>query len=150
MKYTTVAKFRRKVDQYFASISTEEMLPNGYTVRVWLRPPSIAGLMRFLGIRRRETWAEYKRRPGYDEVCEDASLVIEEYNIERSYEKDSARGAIFNLQANYGYSEKHEVEVGEKTREVMQEGASLSEKLAAIRSAAALIGGEDADDGQRD
>lgn len=51
------------------------------------------------------------------------------------------QGIIFNLQNNYGWRQKQEVELGDKTRKSIQtEGMSLQDKLAAIAAARESIG----------
>ena len=45
----------------------------------------------------------------------------------------SVQGLIFNLQNNFGWKQKQEVELGRDTRESMKHAATYHEKLAMLR-----------------
>lgn len=101
---------------------------------VWIEPPSIMGLCLFLGLHR-STFLRYGDMNGDDEESERfrntvtrARGRVEAYNISRLEDKSAARGAIFNLQNNFGWSEKKEVELAEKTREAVTYGAGMTMK----------------------
>ena len=101
---------------------------------VWIEPPSIVGLCLYLGIHR-STFFRYGELDGEDEESERfrntvtrARGRVEAYNISRLEDKSAARGAIFNLQNNFGWAEKKEVEMGEKTREAVTYGAGMTMK----------------------
>ena len=44
------------------------------------------------------------------------------------------QGIIFNLQNNYGWKQKQEVELGKDTRESMKHAVTYHEKLALLRA----------------
>lgn len=101
---------------------------------VWIEPPSIMGLCLYLGLHR-STFLRYGEMNGEDEESERfrntvtrARGRVEAYNISRLEDKSAARGAIFNLQNNFGWAEKKEVEMGEKTREAVSHGAGMTMK----------------------
>ena len=101
---------------------------------VWIEPPSIISLCLFLGIHR-STFLRYGEMDGDDKESERfrntvtrARGRVEAYNISRLEDKSAARGAIFNLQNNFGWSEKQEVEFGDKTREAVTYGAGMTMK----------------------
>ncbi|MBP3633157.1 MAG: hypothetical protein J6J43_01120 [Oscillospiraceae bacterium] len=99
---------------------------------MWTEPPSIMGLCMFLGIHR-TTFYRYGEMDGDDEESQRfrntvtrAQGRVEAYAISKLEDKSAARGAIFNLQNNFGWSEKKEVEMGEKTREAVAYGAGMT------------------------
>lgn len=73
------------------------------TVTKWLRPPSMAGLMLYLGISR-ETWSNYAGLDGYKDVVERARARMEDYWTTLLAGK-RARGAKFALTCCYGWRE---------------------------------------------
>lgn len=81
----------------------------------FLIPPSVGGLCAYLGIHR-STWAQWCDQKEYSAITTEASekmqLWLEEQLLTRSG-KD-VRGIVFNLQNNYGYSEKKHLELGER------------------------------------
>lgn len=142
--YNTPAKLEKAARHYFDSISYYEeserlnALGQHLRYRVWMESPSISGLCLHLGFDRR-TWANYsdaKINPELAPVCAWAKFVIEQYLYEKSLTENN-RGAIFNLQNNFGYSEKREVEMGRQTRAIAaKNGMTMDEKLKLIREAA--------------
>ena len=179
-KYTA-KQFREACRRYFVKITTLvpmvdalgqnvlDIAGNPVVRMAYAIPPTISGLCLELKIDRR-TWQNYadpeKNRTAkeeaegkpsaYSEVCDDVRLRIEAYLEEQLLIREkSLQGIIFNLQNNYGWSERHQhsqtIEVGEKTREVMAQNLTMDEKFALIREAAAEIAetddhGEEADD----
>ncbi len=68
------------------------------------RPPTMAGLARFLGFATRKSLWDYKNQyPVFREIIEWALLRIEEYSEERLFDREGNRGAEFNLRANFGW-----------------------------------------------
>ena len=154
-KFTSKKKLAEAVDGYFKSISKTgfrqgiggEMIKADsgvyYTETVYLEPPTVTGLCLYLGIDRR-TWANYcdeKLHPEFSEVTNLARMKFEGYlEKELLTRQKSLQGIIFNLQNNYGWSEKKEVEIGRETRESMERSEmSVSDKVAAILEAARQI-----------
>lgn len=165
--YKTPAALQRKVNAYFESISVgkklTEWVPTGELTQkgrpileerdvldregqpIWalryIVPPRITALCIYLGISRR-TWELYasdeEHYPGYGEVCEDARLRIEDYLAQESLTREKGlQGVLFNLQANYGWRERRELELGHETRRAIStEHMTMAEKLALIREAA--------------
>ena len=136
-KYTPLG-LRRSVDRWFDSISrvvtvtepvdTGERDEKGHIIYEqqevqnragetvcrleYVIPPTIGGLCRAMGISR-ETWAEYGRHDEYAEAVENARDRIQAYLEEELMTRSGkdVKGVMFNLQANYGMSEKYEVEM---------------------------------------
>ena len=169
-KYTS-GQFREACKRYFTKITTLVPMvgPDGDNLRdiagnvvirkAYAIPPTISGLCLELHIDRK-TWLNYSdpeknrtakeeaegRPSAYSEVCDNVKLRIEAYLEEQLLIREkSLQGIIFNLQNNYGWSEKHQhsqvVELGEATRRAMGQTLTMDERLAVIREAAAEITG---------
>jgi hypothetical protein len=171
-KYTS-GQFREACKRYFVKITTlvpvvdalgqnvRDIAGNIMTRKAYAIPPTISGLCLELHIDRR-TWQNYadpeKNRTAKEEeagapsaysmVCDDVKLRIQAYLEEQLLTREkSLQGIIFNLQNNYGWSERHQhsqtVEIGEKTREVMAQNLTMDEKFALLREAAMELGEAD-------
>lgn len=146
-KFNKKDDLRKAVDAYFDSISRHRFLTeaDGEEIRndagdavvviEWLVPPSETSLCMKLGITKK-TWCNYAHNDKLKAVVEYAKARIEEYLEQQLMTRKNVRGIIFNLQNNYGWREKTEVEVGEQTRKQMTPAMTLDEKLAAIAAAA--------------
>ena len=155
--------FKTACRKYFASISrivtVNEMIPTGQrdrdgheiTVPVPIKnfageeikkvefavPPTITGLCRYLHITR-HTWESYSEDEDFRDICDEVRERLREWNEEQLLTRPGkdVRGIIFNLQNNYGYSEKQELELGPAAASTIQtasmtmaEKAELLEKL---------------------
>ena len=149
-KYTKKS-LREAVDRYFRSISrtipardlTGAVIRNddGEEIMVvqFVIPPSISSLCLFLGIDR-STWQNYADQELHPEFCgvtADARARIEAYLEEQLLTREKGlQGIIFNLQNNYGWKQKQEVELGKETRRTMEaENMKISEKMEYIAAA---------------
>lgn len=108
----------------------------------YLVPPSITGLCLFLGISR-ETWRKYSQDKRKSRVCEKAKMRVEVYLQQKLLEKDSARGAQFALEYNFGWKERREISTDEKTQQALT-AASMStrEKAELMRELGWTLPGE--------
>ena len=116
-------------------------------VRKYATPPSISGLCLDLGIDR-STWQNYadaRLHPEMKAVTEEARARIEVYLEEELLtRRKGVQGIIFNLQNNYGWKQKQEIELGADTRKQMAGyNVSLDEKLALIVDARSALAEED-------
>ena len=162
-KYENPKELGRAIERYFRSISrcveardlTGAPLLNddGEPVEVidYIRPPSISALCLYLGIDR-STWQNYcdpKLHPEFAQATSRARARIEAYLEEQLLTREKGlQGIIFNLQNNYAWRQRQEVELGEDTRKAAQVSSmSLEEKLAVIAQAAKEYPAGDADDG---
>jgi hypothetical protein len=112
----------------------------------WVEPPSLTALCLYLGIDR-ATFARYGTpdpdNPDSERFCNTVTRArgrVEAYLESRLEDKSAARGAIFNLQQNFGWKEKREVELGPQTQSAMAVGAglqglSMAEKIAMLKDA---------------
>lgn len=136
-KYTKKS-LQTAVDGYFASISRNGD-GNAWTAE-YKRPPTVSGLCLYLGIDR-STWQNYadrKLHPEFAEITAYARMRMEAYLEEQLLTREkNVQGLIFNLQNNYGWREKREVELGQETRRSVAESAqagnmSIAEKMALL------------------
>lgn len=162
-KYTPAA-LRKAVSAYFASISRTKTVAEavdsgrrddkGHVIYDYIPvrndageeiktteyviPPTEGDLCLYLGIHR-ATWARWADRETYPElaeIVEDVRDRLYAWNARQLLERDGkdVRGIIFNLQNNYGYADRTEVELGEKTRELRAQELTMEEKLEYIRA----------------
>lgn len=177
-KYGSALALRRAVGVYFDSISrmapVQEMVYTGQVTQKgapimeprdvkgpdgspvmhmeYLVPPSEAALCLALGISMR-TWENYQdeaRYPGYGAVIQGAKLRIMAYLVEQSMVREKGlAGILFNLSANYGMSEKRELELGQETRRAMTaDNMTMDEKLALVRRAAEAAAAVETEEGE--
>lgn len=118
-KYTPEA-FSRAVDKYFKSISYETVVSRvgggelhsraGKPIKdiLFAIPPTLSGLCAALEISR-DTFASYAGDKAYSDICQYAREVVESY-LERELltRTKGIEGVKFNLQNNFGWSDKHE------------------------------------------
>ena len=103
----------------------------------WTEPPSVIGLSLFVGVDRATLW-RWKEAPGKKpseltpaekRICNILTRAwgrVEAYLTERSEDKNAARGAIANLQANFQWKKRSEVGLSEETTEALKETAQLT------------------------
>ena len=104
---------------------------------IWIRPPSIIDLCLYLGVDRTTfyRWCNPDGEPEgeEEEFCNIATRArgrIEAYLTARTEDKNAARGAIANLEANFGWKRKKEIGLDEQTqRAVAMTAMTTEEKL---------------------
>lgn len=162
-KYDTKKQLSNAIEKYFRSISTEIVLKglDGREIisedgkpmkkRIYPTPPSISGLCLHIGIDR-STWQNYCQREEFKTVCENARLRIEAYLEEQLLTREkNIQGIKFNLQHNFSWKERAEIDLGKETREsVAISNMSMEEKMVLIKTAKGMMPGtlaaEDAED----
>lgn len=135
-KKYNAGRLKKAVEEYFRSISRHVTVTESYatgrndeqghmiyaerpvlndlgkeTKRLeYIIPPSVGGLCMHLGISR-DTWAEYQRAEETKTVCKEAKDRLLAWNEEQLLTRSGkdTKGIIFNLQANYDYSERIDV-----------------------------------------
>lgn len=165
-KTYTAKELEEAVDRYFRTISRSEVMTErverviGGEIKVeefevrndngepvmrtkWLQKPKLTSLYLFLGIDK-STWSRYadaKENPKHAKICEYAKLRCEEYLEDLVITKEKGvQGVIFNLQYNFGWKERHEIDIGANARAAsLTAGMSAAEKIALIREAAELV-----------
>lgn len=135
-KYKTALAFAKKVDEYFNSISrtviASEMVDTGkcdqkgrpiyekqpiyndngdeIKIREYIVPPSISSLCLYLGISR-QTWDNYSNTEEFLDTATHARARVEAYlESELNSRVKGIEGIKFNLQNNYGWKEKMQVD----------------------------------------
>lgn len=107
------------------------------TETIWIEPPSIIGLCMAIGVDRTTfyRWCNPGDEPdeGEKEFCNIATRArgrIEAYLTAKTEEKCAARGAIANLEANFGWKRRKEIGIDEQTqRAVAMTAMTTDEKL---------------------
>lgn len=154
------------IDKYFRSISymrrvkdpdTGEFLTddNGEYIKTlyYFKAPARAALCVDLGIDK-VTLSHYgdpERNPDLAPIVAEAMAKLESYlETELNGRETQINGVKFNLENNYGWRQKSEIELGEETRKAAAPALSLSEKIAAIATAQAIITAQGNGDGASD
>lgn len=155
-KYDSAEKLRKDVEKYFKSITrtitmTEKKstgvkdkdghwiyedvpiknaLGKEVAVTQYIIPPSVFDLCRFLKISE-STWENYCNPDKHPEFLGTTTYVwgrMRAWNLEQLLTRQGKdlKGIIFNLENNYGYSEKHSLEhsggIEQYLRQLEQEG----------------------------
>lgn len=119
----------------------------GEEIRVteYIVPPTVGGLCSYLGIHR-STWAEYcdqDQHPEFSDTTTRARGRMRAYLEQQLLTRKDVKGIIFDLQNNYGYSERRQVELGERaTKAVSAASMSMGEKMAMLEEIAREFGGD--------
>lgn len=92
--------------------------------------PTISGLCLYLGISH-QTWARYAKEKGYSETVERARLRIETHLQDLLMLKNSANGAKFSLEHNFGWGAAGSGAAQEETEPAQE--LSIGEKMALLR-----------------
>lgn len=112
----------------------------------WIEPPSIQALCLHLGIDA-STFSRYQKPdpedPDGEKLAEAARLAkarVEAYLISRLEDKGAANGTKFNLQHNFGWMEKKEIELGAGAQKaVTATSMTMEEKLALLKEIGAEV-----------
>ncbi len=160
-RFRTSKALRAAAEEYFDAISrtveVTEMVPTGemdnkghavleakkvcndrgevIRTREFLIPPTVVGLCLYLHIHG-STWArwcDHEAHPELEEATEWVRAVMRAWNEEQLLTRGDkgVKGIMFNLQNNYGYSQKLEVETGPQTRK--EQVLTTQEKLKLLR-----------------
>ena len=117
-KYKTESTLRKAAEKYFSSISKTvavgEENDEGEPLMVveYIRPPTVSGLCKALGIDR-STWQNYcdeKMHPEFKAITQAIRGELEVYLEEQLLTRDKVQGIIFNLQNNYEWRQKEDVQ----------------------------------------
>ena len=160
-RFRTSKALRAAAEAYFDSISrtveVTEMVPTGemdskghailaakkvyndrgeaIRTREYLVPPTVVGLCLYLGIHRATwaRWCDHQAHPELEEATEWVNSILRLWNEEQLLTRGDkgVKGIMFNLQNNYGYTQKVEVEEGPQTREAKM--LTTQEKLALLQ-----------------
>lgn len=143
------------LDEYGHPIMTARAVINdeGEEIRYreFVIPPRMTALQRYLGITA-QTWSRYASGEGaaneeeaerWREVCAYAKAVCEDYlKGELISRHKGVTGIMFELKANYGYSDKQEIEI----KRPQDKPITMDEREAILRGLGVPIGeGDEAD-----
>lgn len=160
-KYESAAALGSAVNKYFRSICYEDYVrsANGELVynldnepvkRVFFAvAPTIPSMCIALGITPR-TWRNYcdsTKHPEFADVTSMAMAIMEAWLANESVTREkSVQGILFNLKNNYGWTDRQEIELGEKTRKTMSgaDNLSIEDKIAYL----AAMGVRDEEDSE--
>lgn len=110
----------------------------------YIVPPTVGGLCEFLGIHR-STWAEYcdsDQHPEFSDTTTRARGRMRAWCESELLTRKDVKGIIFNLQNNYDYKERHEVDFGPGAAKAVATGnMSTAEKMALLQEIGAEFGG---------
>ena len=128
--YKTPKAFEKAVDAYFKSLMNED--------GSYKKPPTLSGLCLHLDISR-DTFASYAKIDGYSDTARRARARVEAFLEECLVVREKGvQGIIFNLSANFGWREKHEISASDDENTQLF-AMSMEEKLAVIREARQVL-----------
>lgn len=118
---------------------------NEAVVTRWIEPPGILSLCLFLGIDR-ATFDRYGKLDQNELEAERfrntvtrARGRVEAYLAAQLEDKSAARGAIFNLQQNFGWKDRKEISLDAGTQKAISaKGMTMEEKLQLLREVGEL------------
>ena len=117
----------------------------------YIVPPTVGSLCQYLEIHR-STWAEYcdpEKHPEFSDTTTRARGRLRAYLEQQLLIRKDVKGIIFDLQNNHGYSEKRQVELGERASKAVSANAmSMSEKKELLEEIAREFGGGGDADGE--
>lgn len=117
-RYSTPEEMQVKIDEYFEECKGTLLKDHngdpiidrwGNPVYLDKKPPTVTGLALALGFKTRRALQLYKAKKAFTDTILEAKSRIELYNEEMLYDRDGAKGAMFNLQRNFaGWQEEKE------------------------------------------
>lgn len=120
-------------------------------VEEYIVPPTVGALCQHLEIHR-STWAEYcdpEKHPEFSDTTTRARGRLRTYLEQQLLTRKDVKGIIFDLQNNHGYSEKRQVELGERAGKAISVGTMpMSEKKLMLEEIAREFGGGGDADGE--
>lgn len=135
----------------YTTVPVKNLLGKEAETLEYLVPPTVGGLCAALGIHR-STWAEYCDHAAHPELTDTTQRARERmraYLEEQLLTRKDVRGVTFELNANYGYSSRSELELGERaTAAIAASTIPAAEREALLREIAEEFRqGEAGDDG---
>lgn len=136
----------------FEQITTKDGRPA--VVTQWVEPPGIMSLCLYLGIDS-ATFERYGKLPSTDpedeRFCRTVTRArgrVEAYLSSQLENSKAARGAIFNLQQNFGWKDRKEISLDKQTRDAVASAKpmTMAEKRALLLQAAEELPGVMDDD----
>ena len=120
-----------KGHEIYETVNVKNNLGEEASITEYIVPPTVGGLCAYLGIHRC-TWAEYcdeSQHPEFSDTTTRARGRLRDWREEQLLTRKDVKGIIFDLQNNYGYAEKRQVELGERASKAVSAAAiPLGEK----------------------
>lgn len=124
----------------FEPVETADGKPASITQ--WIEPPGIMALCLYLGIDESTflRWSEMKdeQDPEAEDFRRTAARArgrVKAYLVSKTEDSKAARGAIWNLQQNFGERERREISLDEETRKAISANQmTMEEKLELLKS----------------
>lgn len=120
-----------KGHKVYERVAVKNSLGEEARVEEYIVPPTVGALCEYLQIHR-STWADYcdhNLHPEFSDTTTRARGRLRAYLEQQLLIRKDVKGIIFDLQNNHGYSEKRELELGEKATKAISTGSiPLSEK----------------------
>jgi len=120
--YKTVKEMQIKIDEYFKMCDGELLLDKageiifdkwGQPIYLGQKPYTVTGLALALGFNSRQALLNYQGRPEFNDAITQAKLKIEDYAVQRLFDRDGVLGAKCTLINNFkDYKDKQEIEHG--------------------------------------
>lgn len=112
------------------------------TVVKYLEPPSVPGLLLYLGISK-STWSAYRADERLGSVVAYWDARYEAYLVDRLETGKHIAGVMFNLEHNFHWKHRQEVGMDKETRKVVTaSGMTMEEKKRLLEEAARDFAGE--------
>ena len=116
------AQMQVKIEDYFKMCDGELLLDKageivfdkwGQPIYLGQKPYTVTGLALALGFNSRQALLNYQGRPEFNDAITQAKLKIEDYAVQRLFDRDGVQGAKFTLINNFkDYKDKQEIEHG--------------------------------------
>ena len=120
--YETVEEMQEIIDNYFEMCDgvllkdkRGEIIFDKWGQPIYLnqKPYTVTGLALALGFTSRQTLLNYQGKPKFMDTITQAKLKIEDYAVQRLFDRDGVQGAKFTLINNFkDYKDKQEIEHG--------------------------------------
>lgn len=133
----------------FEEVPVLNRLGQEMTCLEYLVPPTVGGLCEHLGIHR-STWAEYCDKNLHPEFIDTTTRTrgrLRAYLEQELLTRKDVKGIIFDLQNNYGYADRKQLDLSDNAARAMSAAAMpMEEKQQLLRQIAMDFGGGDDDD----
>ena len=127
-KYDNLEDLQTGIDKYFDGckgtiLKNEDGHPElnkyGEPIYIDAKPCTMTGLALALNITR-QTLITYGKGECYFDSISQARELCQQYAEQRLYDRDGANGAKFSLANNYGWSERQQLDIGNKDGQPLQ------------------------------
>lgn len=133
-----------KGHKVYERVAVKNSLGEEAKVEEYIVPPTVGALCEYLQIHR-STWADYcdhNLHPEFSDTTTRARGRLRTYLEQQLLVRKDVKGIIFDLQNNHGYSEKCQVELGERASKAVSVGSMpMSEKKFLLEEIAREFGG---------